>query len=213
MTLNIVEDQADATYIVVVGQDTDVEEPTQYGVVRLIDEHSKVWPREIHSCQLCGEESEFPLHDKESPHRAMMQIHDFQWPDWLLGVVSRDGGFTDIENFTDFVHLDNSTFGNRGFTAYLVVVAEEFREYWADKDHDEQYEILKSTLDEFKLWADGECYWFSIEKVNHEICPGCDRKRENELVDSCGGFIGDVPLEDAIKEIVGDEPVIYQERY
>ena len=58
-------------------------------------------------------------------------------------------------------------------------------------------EILKSEVETFSAWANGDCYRFTIEK--YEYCSHCNRGTW-EYVDGCGGYIGDDHEENGIIE-------------
>ena len=59
-------------------------------------------------------------------------------------------------------------------------------------------------LDTWNAWSNGECYYFSVTDESGEV------------IDSCGGFIGDPKTSgmiDAIKDAVGDANVIFAGDY
>jgi hypothetical protein len=54
-------------------------------------------------------------------------------------------------------------------------------------------EVLRFEVETYSQWANGEVYYFNLErKVLHEC--GCDDD-DWDLIESCGGFIGGVPLD------------------
>lgn len=81
------------------------------------------------------------------------------------------------------------------FAGFLEVTAsaEDRAAWWDELTEDEKIEVASDALETYTLWANGDCYWYSIEEVGTEDCD-LGHKHETELQDafsdSCGGFIG-----------------------
>lgn len=98
----------------------------------------------------------------------------------------------------DSAGWDSGTCGFIMLTREILVM--RGGEEWADsKTEAELEEWLKGDVQEYEDWAEGRCFRFEIYErcANADCCPSCDGK--GELVDSCGGFIGDY-AEVALKE-------------
>lgn len=61
------------------------------------------------------------------------------------------------------------------------------------KSYEEREEWARSFLKEYTEWCNGNCYYFRIEDM------------EENILDSCGGFIGDDGLADDIKGNLSDD--------
>jgi len=59
-------------------------------------------------------------------------------------------------------------------------------------DKERVAEVLRSEVDTYSQWANGEVYYFNLDKANE--CDHCHNV-EWENVDNCNGFIGGVPLD------------------
>jgi hypothetical protein len=76
---------------------------------------------------------------------------------------------------------------------------------WEDKPSDIGAKTISDRADdcarflkEYTDWCNGNCYWYAIEKM--ATCPTCGHEDDDETIDSCGGFIG----EDAVCEAIRD---------
>lgn len=214
--INIVEKAEDAEYLIVVGQDTDVEDPTEYGFIRSfpISKTHKDWPLDVRQCHKCEGYSDDIQHVTDEGYLAIRNVHEFVFSPYLVGTISWAGrgprwvefapeAWEDFEVLWDSLDRDTS----------LLVIDKDCRETWDKMSETEQYELYKDSQTYWETWAEGDTYWVQIEKFNHNKCSECDRKLEDEFVESCGGFVGDVEANEYIKAIVGDSPVIWQERF
>jgi hypothetical protein len=204
--MNRVYEADEADYIAVVEYDSDTEDPTEYGMVRYLPVNSS-WPNdtyELSDCSLCGAESDHDLHDPDSPYRAMMHIHKFQWQPWAIETITSSPFREDLPKDYD------DLFDRGGFT-HLVYVPPENREEWLALDEKAQEENLRATYDTWDTWRNGECYWVRIERPVLADCVSCQRKLPDEDVDSLAGLIGDDAVQEYIAEIVGDSPVYIKE--
>lgn len=209
MTLNRVESHQEADFIVTVHHDPDVEDPTTYGVLRFLSQDDA--PPEARLCDVCGDYWGNGFHEAPEEWAAIQSWHEFKWWSELVGIVTIDDNarvtWYQEEQAKDRVLLDARLDHMR-----FVVVADEHEAFWA-ADTDRRSEIIKDTLDEFQMWAEGDTYWFAVEKAMHDPCPTCKRKFDDEPIEAIGGFIGEKWLMQGIEEIVGDSPVLIKEEY
>lgn len=61
----------------------------------------------------------------------------------------------------------------------------------------------ESFLEAYNDWCNGNCYGYTIEKI--EECPHCHGDMVEEPVDSCWGFIGDDAVEEAVASALPDD--------
>lgn len=211
MILNEVDNEADAVYRLTIGYDIHPEDPTQEGGViwYMYDDHAR-FDRDVMWCHFCGEETDHPLHDLDSRHRAIMKIHDFVWHPQVAGFLI-NGSYWSLDSVPNWDYYDNM--GTRDRRAVMMVNDREGLAHWNNMDENQREELLTAVHDEWKTWSEGECYWARVEKIVRDECGECHRKLDDVDYDSCGGFIGDVAVEEWAKEIVGDEPVFTKYAY
>ena len=212
MTLNRVESHQEADFIVTIHHDPDVEDPTTYGVLRFLTKDDA--PPEVHLCDTCGDHWDNGFHEAPEEWAAIQSWHEFKWWSELVGMVvltSHNSTHVTWYQTGDISHPDElfQTWKN---VRFAVVNDDHYGEFW-DADTDRRSEIIKDTLDEFQMWADGDTYWFEVEKAMHDPCPTCKRKLDDEPVEAIGGFIGEKWLMKGIEEYVGDSPVWIKEEY
>ncbi len=63
---------------------------------------------------------------------------------------------------------------------------------YADREKD-----ARAFLEKYNDWANGQCYWFSLED------------EEGEIIDSCGGYIGNDAIKETLKELLLEDELVY----
>jgi hypothetical protein len=71
------------------------------------------------------------------------------------------------------------------------------------KTYEDRRKDAKAFLVMFNDWCNGNCYWYKVERVTE--CSHCGAEVAEDL-GSCGGFIGDDSLFDALREVMGSYP-------
>jgi len=96
--------------------------------------------------------------------------------------------------------------GQVGFI-YALGETLEFNGFYPT-DKERATEVLRSEVDTYSQWANGEVYYFSLErKVLHECgCDNCDYDGW-DLIESCGDFIGGIHLDELSNRGVPDEVI------
>lgn len=67
------------------------------------------------------------------------------------------------------------------------------RAWWDGSDEEDKRRALDATCEEYSDWANGNAFYYSVEKkVHRDPCGECERGYDEWVdIDSCGGFIGD----------------------
>lgn len=90
--------------------------------------------------------------------------------------------------------------------AGFLEVNENELEWWNGKTEAEREEIAATTLEEYTDWANGNCYWYSIDSFEISVCDqGEEHEVNEEYVDSCGGFIGDKWFAEALRDAMPED--------
>ena len=84
-----------------------------------------------------------------------------------------------------------------------VAVWEHPPSYLGGKTPDERAADCAAFLGEYNDWCNGHCYYYTIDKT--DSCPTCAAEVRVELVDSCGGFIGEKAVAGAIRESMPED--------
>jgi hypothetical protein len=71
------------------------------------------------------------------------------------------------------------------------------------KTPEERAKDCQLFLSAYTDWCNGNCYWYSIRRMRE--CPECGHEEVEEDLDSCGGYIGDEDVAEAIKEALPDD--------
>jgi len=71
-----------------------------------------------------------------------------------------------------------------------------------DIPDDELWESARAYCKEYTLWANGEMYGYTLETVNVDVCNLGYNHEESEILDSCGGFIGDNHLMREVADVL-----------
>lgn len=69
-----------------------------------------------------------------------------------------------------------------------VLLWEHPEDHIGGKTYDERLKDAQGFLESYNDWCNGNCYYYSIEKINY--CGSCGQEHDSEDIDSCGGFIG-----------------------
>lgn len=72
------------------------------------------------------------------------------------------------------------------------------------KTYENRAKDAKACLDVYTEWCNGHCYYYSIERIAH--CEHCGGEMVPDDLDSCGGFIGDEHVAEAILEATSKWP-------
>jgi hypothetical protein len=123
----------------------------------------------------------------DSPEAFLEWWHDFSFDGVMLPVFKfeHSGVKYSTRSFSD--PWDS---GQVGFI-YALGETLEFNGF-DPTDKERAAEVLRSEVDTFSKWADGEVYWWSLEQAIE--CAHCHNVEWDHL-DSVGGFIGGVPLD------------------
>jgi hypothetical protein len=71
------------------------------------------------------------------------------------------------------------------------------------KTFQERAEDCARFLECYTDWCNGNCYCYSIEKMGK--CEACGHEEPDEDIDSCGGFIGEESVCEAIQDAMPDD--------
>lgn len=93
------------------------------------------------------------------------------------------------------------------FAGFLEVTAEgDLLEWWNDKSEDEREAIAAGTLETYTEWANGNCFWYQIESYKEVRCDqGGIHEIAEDVIDSCGGYIGDKWLAEALRDAMPED--------
>lgn len=90
------------------------------------------------------------------------------------------------------VAYSTADFGDRwdsGQVGWIFTTPDKIEATGAPKDS--WAEQLTNEVEQYSQWASGACYGFTVETVS--FCDHCGHENI-DLVDSCGGFLGHIPL-------------------
>jgi len=97
-----------------------------------------------------------------------------------------------------------------GQVGYIYATKEKcIEEFGEDFSRDKIIKLLEAEVEEYDNFIRGECYYFVITetKTKENHCPHCDAlidiEEVEEIVDSCGGMIGQKYVLEEVKSIMG----------
>lgn len=87
------------------------------------------------------------------------------------------------------------------FAGFLEVKADN--EWFDAKSEEEQRELAASFVDHYTDWCNGEAFGYQLEKYGEETCNlGHVHEIDEELLDSCWGFIGSDHVAEEIASVL-----------
>lgn len=181
-----------AIYNLRVDYDHDVESPNEHSLLRVVSfsnrhdsfEHPSkyfvsncskcngfgVYGKDSHDygieCEPCGGLGEVECNLIDHPDVvAVLSYYEHGQCKWMVGAsdVPDYGGFDTV---------------NTAGVLVLNTEDESERKWWAELDEDKRTEYMRSTVETYTDWSNGDCYWYDLSTV------------DGEPVDGCGGFIG-----------------------
>jgi hypothetical protein len=207
---------------VTIEYDQDCESPNEYGIGRIVsfnDRHKGFEdPYTVLACQWEGEDEDgYAIGCEQGPHGLddadiyEVPAHEYVRDPDVLAILSygehgqsrwwvADGG--------------TGSFGpwDSVRTAGAIVWQGEDSEraWWADLSEPEKADILNTICEVYTDWSNGACYYYAIEvRSGPSECASCGSELDDwdhvdselddwDHVDSCGGFIGDDYMVEAI---------------
>lgn len=86
----------------------------------------------------------------------------------------------------------------------IMELTKRGRDEWEDMTTENRKAIAEGELAEYNSWRKGEVYIVDVCKRLPE-CEECGHVPEPEVIDTCGGFIGDESVESHVQEILAHE--------
>jgi len=108
------------------------------------------------------------------------------------------------------MHIGRCHGWDSGQVGYIYATKEKcIKEFGKDFSRDKIVKLLESEVEEYDNFLRGECYYFVVTrpKIVENRCPHCNEligtEEVEEIVDSCGGMIGQKYVLDEVKVIMG----------
>lgn len=195
-----------------VGFDPDTEDPSEYGIARIVSFNSRhgnferperYLVRECPECNGYGKtrpmtrtddadcpkcegtgEVECKL-DEHPDVLAIMSYYEHGLCRWMVGpsVVPDYGGF-DTTNVAGVMVWNGE---------------DDERKWWNDRTDEERSKALDAIADEYTSWVNGDCYYYSLTELDE--CPTCHATTDGRMIDGCGGYIGSDYFVESLREL------------
>lgn len=108
------------------------------------------------------------------------------------------------------MHIGRCHGWDSGQVGFIYATREKcIEEFGKDFSRDHIVKLLESEVEEYDNFLRGECYYFTVTetKTKENHCPHCDAlidtEEVEEIVDSCGGIIGQKYVLHEVKSIMG----------
>lgn len=197
-------------YQVKIHLDHDVEDPTNYGLFKIVSFNSRHYNHGDKAYWLaCQWEPDDPEHELYGyicdrwPNEKHMDHEHVLHPDYIATLSYYEHGLckwmVGSSTVPDYGGFD--TVGVAGVIAWKDQKSKQEYHEWmsnAEKLSYERYkerlaEVLDAVVEEYTAWCNGETYWFEVLEWDPE------EEDYSIDVDSCGGYIGDYVKDAALE--------------